>query len=133
MAKTDLFLLRTSDGHWSTNQENIKSIERHSPCGAETIYSYWIEYRNGAKVRIATGTVTGWEKKEPEKIPPSPSNLTRTAIILMQSDMTMRDYFAGQALVGIMAGTFVKPQDFTKAAYNIADTMLKRRSAKEDG
>ena len=45
--------------------------------------------------------------------------------------MTLRDYFAGQALVGLLAGR--KPdamftnEDATKSAYYMADAMLEAR------
>lgn len=40
--------------------------------------------------------------------------------------MTLRDYFAGQALVGFMVGT----NEPAKVAYEIADAMLAAREVK---
>jgi hypothetical protein len=48
-----------------------------------------------------------------------------------QEGMTLRDYFAGQALVGILAATpnkiFHSSQADASAAYKIADAMLAER------
>jgi hypothetical protein len=42
--------------------------------------------------------------------------------------MTLRDYFAGQALAGIMAATTVcDPEAVASRAYVVADAMLKER------
>jgi hypothetical protein len=48
--------------------------------------------------------------------------------------MTLRDYFAGQALAGISAGywgnpemTGLSPQDLAAEAYALADAMLTER------
>ena len=43
--------------------------------------------------------------------------------------MSLRDWFAGQALQGILAGTLNgdKPENWAKAAYQVADAMLKAR------
>lgn len=42
--------------------------------------------------------------------------------------MTLRDYFAGQALIGMLAGHDVwLPHTNAKAAYDTADAMLKAR------
>jgi len=46
--------------------------------------------------------------------------------------MSMRDYFAGQALNGMLAnseefGDAVPPEDVADFAYNIANSMLERR------
>jgi hypothetical protein len=55
---------------------------------------------------------------------------------LYQDGMTLRDYFAGQALVGLLAGR--KPdamftnEDATKSAYDMADAMLEARSGYDD-
>lgn len=58
---------------------------------------------------------------EPENLPALPYN-----------GMSLRDYFAGQALTGILlehkAGN---PEYFAKAAYDFADAMLKQREIKE--
>lgn len=51
--------------------------------------------------------------------------------ISWEDGMTLRDYFAGQALVGLLAGR--KPdavftnEDATKSAYNMADAMIEAR------
>ena len=46
-----------------------------------------------------------------------------------QYGMTLRDWFAGQALVGLIINpeTGGHVQDFAKCAYNYADAMLKER------
>jgi hypothetical protein len=55
---------------------------------------------------------------------------------LYQDGMTLRDYFAGQALVGLLAGR--KPdamftnEDATKSAYYMADAMLEARGEYDD-
>jgi len=42
--------------------------------------------------------------------------------------MTLRDYFAGQALAGIMSSTDAcGPEDVASRAYVVADAMLKER------
>lgn len=41
--------------------------------------------------------------------------------------MTLRDYFAGQALAGIMSRFDYFPNVASDAAYSIADAMLKQR------
>jgi hypothetical protein len=42
--------------------------------------------------------------------------------------MTLRDWFAGQALTGLLAGnTGDKAPNWAKAAYQVADAMLKAR------
>jgi len=55
-------------------------------------------------------------------------------IVKGQSGMTLRDYFAGQALAGISAGywgnpemTGLSPQDLAAEAYALADAMLTER------
>lgn len=48
---------------------------------------------------------------------------------LFQEGMTLRDYFAGQALAGILAGTDNEAIDnYAVKAYRIADVMLERRN-----
>lgn len=50
--------------------------------------------------------------------------------------MSLRDYFAGQALVGMLGGSFMPKMlgrddwDFAAASYQMADAMLKVRKAK---
>ena len=45
-----------------------------------------------------------------------------------EEGMTLRDYFAGQALAGIMAATTVcDPEAVASRAYVVADAMLKER------
>jgi len=50
--------------------------------------------------------------------------------------MTLRDYFAGQALAGTIAARLLdysrdSPKHFAQAAYQIADAMLEAREKKE--
>ena len=46
--------------------------------------------------------------------------------------MDLRDYFAGQALAGVLAHPDTKPDSWiaSKAAYQIADNMMKARNSK---
>jgi hypothetical protein len=48
-----------------------------------------------------------------------------------QHGMTLRDYFAGQALVGLLAGRTrgaeFTPEEAASSAYRIADAMIKER------
>lgn len=52
-----------------------------------------------------------------------------------QTGMTLRDYFAGQALVGIVANSLGKQEKpegaFAYGAYLIADAMLAQRDLRE--
>ena len=45
---------------------------------------------------------------------------------------TLRDYFAGQALIGILAENNVvgNPSAYAKMCYDMADAMIKSREAK---
>jgi hypothetical protein len=52
--------------------------------------------------------------------------------------MTLRDYFAGQALVGLLAGQHINPHDYplkraaeisAEKSYAIADAMIEARDA----
>jgi hypothetical protein len=52
-----------------------------------------------------------------------------------QEGMSLRDYFAGQALAGISAGYWgnpgrsgLSPQDLAAEAYALADAMIKERN-----
>jgi len=46
-----------------------------------------------------------------------------------EEGMTLRDYFAGQALAGIMgSGDIFPPDSAASRAYCVADSMLKARS-----
>ena len=52
-------------------------------------------------------------------------------VVNSTSGMTLRDYFAGQALVGILSGEYreaINIQDPISESYIIADTMLKKRN-----
>lgn len=53
-------------------------------------------------------------------------------ILLNQGGMTLRDYFAGQALAGALADPTcdVSPVELAKIAYREADAMLAAREAK---
>ena len=51
---------------------------------------------------------------------------------VMSSDkqgMTLRDYFAAKAMQGLIANGAVSPVDAAKAAYIVADAMLKARGS----
>ena len=43
--------------------------------------------------------------------------------------MTLRDYFAAKAMQGLIANGAVSPVDAAKAAYIVADSMLKARGS----
>lgn len=51
------------------------------------------------------------------------------AMDLKSDGMDLRDYFAGQALTGLLAHPDTKPDSWiaSKAAYQIADNMMKAR------
>lgn len=60
--------------------------------------------------------------EEPEDVPAFPNRFGY--------GMTLRDYFAGQALAGMCALSdmaTVKDEAFAKAAYSLADAMLQER------
>ena len=50
-----------------------------------------------------------------------------TAFAVMADGMTLRDYFAAKAMQGFCAGGSTNTQDIAKAAYIVADAMLKAR------
>lgn len=54
---------------------------------------------------------------------------------LLMDGMTLRDWFAGQALVGLLAGAGGKGVDtvFAHEAYLVADAMLKQRETSDVG
>jgi predicted 3-demethylubiquinone-9 3-methyltransferase (glyoxalase superfamily) len=43
--------------------------------------------------------------------------------------MTLRDYFAAKAMQGLLANNNIDAQQIAKAAYIVADSMLKARDA----
>ena len=43
--------------------------------------------------------------------------------------MTLRDYFAAEAMQGLIANNSTDAQEIAQAAYIVADAMLKRRQA----
>ena len=43
--------------------------------------------------------------------------------------MTLRDYFAAKAMQGLVANSNTNPMDIAKAAYVVADFMMKAREA----
>lgn len=54
---------------------------------------------------------------------PDPVYLTKDHAI----NMTLRDYFAAKAMQGFCSGNSTNTQDIAKAAYIVADAMLKAR------
>lgn len=54
---------------------------------------------------------------------PEPVYLTKDHAI----NMTLRDYFAAKAMQGFCSGNSTNTQDIAKAAYIVADAMLKAR------
>ena len=45
------------------------------------------------------------------------------------SGMTLRDYFAAKAMVGLLASMPDKPTSIARWSYELADAMLEKRSA----
>lgn len=72
----------------------------------------------------------GWGEYPMPKEPMAEINETKE-VVLRRSDMTLRDYFAGQALVGIVNvfGSLKGAETGTmaEAAYEYADAMLEAR------
>lgn len=54
---------------------------------------------------------------------PEPVYLTKDHAI----NMTLRDYFAAKAMQGFCSGNSTNTQDIAKAAYIVADAMIKAR------
>ena len=50
-----------------------------------------------------------------------------------QKGMTLRDYFAGQIVIGASGDYQFSPGDIAERAYRIADAMLEYRDNKEGG
>ena len=50
-------------------------------------------------------------------------------IIGGSNGMTLRDYFAAKAMQGLVANSNTNPMDIAKAAYVVADFMMKAREA----
>ena len=61
---------------------------------------------------------------------PVPETYSRQGQLLMDCEpgMTLRDYFAGQALTGILTWC-AKPARLSELAYEIADAMIEHRDA----
>ena len=55
-------------------------------------------------------------------------------VITYANDMQLRDYFAGQALTGLLAGGSNEYFDdnIAELSYALADAMMRRRERKED-
>ena len=47
----------------------------------------------------------------------------------IKDGMTLRDYFAAKAMQGLFANSNTNPMDIVKAAYVVADFMMKAREA----
>jgi hypothetical protein len=47
----------------------------------------------------------------------------------LEGGMTLRDYFAAKAMQGLVANNNTNPFEISKAAYVVADAMLKAREA----
>lgn len=61
---------------------------------------------------------------------PRPATLQESFIYAHEQDgMTLRDYFAGQAMTGCLPGsmTEIPPEEYAKWAYRMADAMLAAR------
>jgi hypothetical protein len=64
---------------------------------------------------------------------PSAFARTKNGSAGAQKGMTLRDYFAGQALAGLCAKYSADDDEwFGRRAYQIADELLEERSEKED-
>jgi hypothetical protein len=50
-------------------------------------------------------------------------------VVLENKGMTLRDYFAAKAMEGLLANDNIDAQQIAKAAYIMADAMLKARDA----
>lgn len=50
--------------------------------------------------------------------------------VICSDGMTLRDWFAGQALIGLLSDSNIKASqtDFAKNAYKLADAMLEARN-----
>ena len=56
-----------------------------------------------------------------------------TGLYEPQCGMTLRDYFAAQALMGMLAGRTSIPQyEYATTAYELANDMMEARAALED-
>lgn len=67
---------------------------------------------------------------EPENPSAFPIPATPEASYYPDFGMSLRDYFAGQALVGFIAGSQIElhdPENIPSACYAVADVMLKER------
>ena len=49
--------------------------------------------------------------------------------MIINTGMTLRDYFAAKAMQGLVANSNTNPMDIAKAAYVVADFMMKAREA----
>lgn len=56
---------------------------------------------------------------------------TPTGLLPAASGMTLRDYFAAQALQGILVGRTLLHDEWAADAYAMADAMLKARGEKK--
>ena len=65
------------------------------------------------------------ERSKPDSLPVrgAPTNYVHRSV----GGMTLRDYFAGQALVGIMTRNNFQVTPWAELAYKVADAMLKER------
>ena len=72
-------------------------------------------------------------------MPAFPYHDTHNGVLFTQPGMTLRDYFAGKAMVGFMAAAShpdcipfsFKKENVAKDSYAYADEMLKARTQKE--
>lgn len=63
---------------------------------------------------------------------PDPVGLNDKVIIEAKPGMTLRDWFAGQALAGLLSGKTRDTQDeFAAVSYELADAMLRAREGKQ--
>jgi hypothetical protein len=58
---------------------------------------------------------------------PVPAELCQDLTVEQQRGMTLRDYFAAEALPVVMPDNRAYPMEAAKAAYRYADAMLKAR------
>ena len=68
---------------------------------------------------------------KPENLPAFPRSGNECEV--SEPGMTLRDYFAGQALNGVLAGAEnIRPVEMSEFCYKMADAMLKARGDSND-
>lgn len=103
------------------------------PCGktighGETCSSGW--YCSDCQEKL--DTMSGFTRNNPDNPYAFPFPTNHPA----HGGMTLRDWFAGQALMGLLAGrsqgVSFTPEEAAKSAYFVAQAMLAERTTKDD-